>query len=1479
MPTTISVSSLGTSGIVIAGAGDYAQIGRSVSSAGDFNGDGIDDFIFTGPITDAVNNGRGITYLIFGRAGGIGPIDLAAVAPSDGFAIYGPLNANSNSQSAGVDMNAAAAGDVNGDGYGDIIIGEPRNGQDGFFSGRAYVLYGHAGTSGTVDLGTITAAQGAVIRMSPTAFTGTDGAFVGSSVASAGDINNDGIDDVIIGANQDGSGGNYAGRAFVLYGSLNGIGNINLATLTPTQGFALQGTQASGFAGLDVAGLGDVNGDGIDDLAVSAPNQDGGTGNIYVYYGKTGGLTSTTLAPIAPANGFIIHGASAQTRTGWSLSSAGDVNGDGRDDIIFSNGAFATGFETYLIFGQAGGIGTLNLASLSASQGFKLQPATPGSLGGQVSAAGDVDGDGFDDLLIGVGNGDLSGNAYVIYGNASISSATLGISDGLVIVGTPATGDAFGMDVASAGDVNGDGAADLIIGAWRGNIGGFARGAAYIIYGVLPTTAVTLTGTVAGQSLVGGALDDTLYGLGGDDRLYGNGGTDLLFGGAGNDFLQGGAGADSLTGGTGNDIYVVDALDTVLELPGEGTDTVRTAIASYALQANFENLVYTGTGPFAGTGNAESNRIYGGVGSDTLNGLANSDWLQGGGGDDVYFVDVATDAVFELPNEGNDVVYSTAISYALSANLEQLVLDIGAVSGTGNASDNALYGNAAANQLNGADGNDILLGNAGDDVLIGGNGNDNLNGGAGVDIMTGGAGNDVYIVDTVDDQVFENAGEGNDVVYTSGNYTLRAGVSVEVLLTDAPVATTAINLSGNEFGNAITGNAGANILLGNGGDDALIGLAGNDTLDGGAGLDITNGGLGDDIHIVDSADDVVLEAAGEGRDLVFASASYVLRPGVSVELLLTTNQAGTAAINLSGNEIDNIIQGNAGSNILFGGGGADVLLGFGGDDFLNGGTGADIMTGGLGDDIYFTDTIDDIVLENAGEGRDIVYTTSNYTLRQGVSAEFLLADPASSTAAINLSGNEIANTIQGNAGDNILFGGGGDDLILGNAGNDTLDGGAGADTLIGGTGDDVYFVDNAGDVVSELASEGRDTVYSSISYTLGSSVHAEVLIADPAVGAVAINLTGNGNANTIQGNAADNMLSGGGGDDVLVGGAGNDALDGGTGADTMIGGLGNDVYFVDNASDVIVENASEGTDSVYASANYTLANGVEIENIYADPAAGTALILLSGNSLANSLYGRGGIDVLSGGAGNDQLFGYAGDDRLDGGVGDDIMTGGLGDDYYFVDSVGDVIVENAGEGYDYVFVSLSDYTLPAGLSIEGLAIADRQSTTAQNLTGNELSNLIDGSDGANTIDGGDGPDLLYGEGGNDILLGGNGIDLLFGQGGNDTMTGGAGADRFRFDTSLATAGIDTITDFAPGSDSISLNLSAFAALTAGPGGSLPASAFVTGTAALDADDRIIYNSATGALFYDADGNGAGAASQFATLTGAPALTASDIVVF
>ena len=550
---------------------------------------------------------------------------------------------------------------------------------------------------------------------------------------------------------------------------------------------------------------------------------------------------------------------------------------------------------------------------------------------------------------------------------------------------------------------------------------------------------------------------------------------------------------------------------------------------TYELIATFPGVTINGTAgndlidsthtpggqPFAGIGN---DTINGNAGNDTLNGGPGADMMSGGLGNDTYIVDLLGDQAIENPGEGTDTV-NASISFTLGANVEKLTLTGAAsINGTGNSLANTITGNAAANILTGLDGNDTL------------------NGGAGADTMYGGVGNDTYTVDNAGDQANENPAEGTDLVNASVSFTLGANVE-NLTLTGAA----SINGTGNSLNNVITGNAAANILTG---------LDGNDTLGGGAGADTMYGGLGNDTYIVDNVSDQANENPGEGTDLVNASVSFTL--GANVENLTLT---GAAAINGTGNTLNNAITGNAAANIL---------TGLDGNDTLGGGAGADTMIGGLGNDTYTVDNAGDQANENPGEGTDLVNASISFTL--GANVENLTLTGA---ASINGTGNALGNLITGNAAANIL---------TGLDGNDTLGGGAGADTMNGGLGDDTYTVDNAGDQANENASAGTDLVNASVSFTLGANVENLTL-----TGAGANSGTGNALDNVITGNAAANNLSGLGG---------NDTLNGGAGADTMNGGLGNDTYTVDNAGDQAVENASAGTDLVNASVAFTLGANV-----------------------------------------------------------------------------------------------------------------------------------------------------------------------------------------------------------------------------------------------------------------------------------------------
>jgi Ca2+-binding RTX toxin-like protein len=842
------------------------------------------------------------------------------------------------------------------------------------------------------------------------------------------------------------------------------------------------------------------------------------------------------------------------------------------------------------------------------------------------------------------------------------------------------------------------------------------------------------------------ARSSGLVGTEGNDSLTGTTGADLITGLGGQDTIDGLGGADTMIGGTGNDTYVVDTLaDVVKELPGEGIDTVLTALGNYTLGDNVENLTITGPSPGEryGTGNALNNVLTGSDAPDSFDGVSGADTMIGGKGDDTYRVNSPDDVVTEKAGEGNDRVIST-IDYTLGDNVEYLSIEGSARIGKGNALDNMVFGSGAAEALYGFAGNDRLYGWTTGTLVAGA-----------VDTLVGGAGNDTYVVNA-GDVIVELAKEGTDVVMTRGDYTLSDNIEELWLFWD-----TASRGTGNALDNKLTGNDGAN------------------TLDGGAGKDTLIGGAGNDVYLVDNAGDVVTDDAGKGTDTVQSTVAWTL--GANLENLTLT---GAAALNATGNAAANVLTGNAGNNVLDGLGGADT------------------MAGGAGDDTYVVDSTGDVVTELANAGTDTVTTTlQNYALGDNVENLKL-------TGTLNV----IYRSATGNALANVL---------TGSDGADILDGQEGADTLIGGKGNDVYRIDNAGDVITEKTGEGNDTVQVGFNYTLGANLE---------------NLQLSGSATLGVGNAADNLLYGTPGADRLDGLAGNDNLFDMDGAvDTLVGGAGNDVYMID-ADDIVQEKPGEGTDEIDVAASYTL--GADLENLRLRqiddrPADFSA----TGNALANTLWGNDGNNVL------------------DGGVGKDKLLGGKGDDTYLIDDAGDTVTENASEGTDTVQTALTSYLL--GANVEHLTFL--ASTAASKGTGNALANVLRGNAVINTFDGGDG---------NDTLIGGLGADVLTGGKGSDTFYfGGAGRDT------------DTIKDFTAGADKLVFLGSEYGGLSAGTG----AGRFATAKGNHDATQagaQFVYDTASGGLWFDPDGNtGTQAAWQVATLTTKPVnLTAADIAI-
>jgi serralysin len=355
------------------------------------------------------------------------------------------------------------------------------------------------------------------------------------------------------------------------------------------------------------------------------------------------------------------------------------------------------------------------------------------------------------------------------------------------------------------------------------------------------------------------------------------------------------------------------------------------------------------------------------------------------------------------------------------------------------------------------------------------------------------------------------------------------------------------NAVGGAGHDTIAGNAVANLLRGGAGNDALLGLLGADRLEGGDGDDLLTGGAGADALCGDAGIDTACYDAAATVSL----DGSILATGEALgdTFLLVENLLGSSgADRLRGDAGANVLMGEGGDDLLDGMAGADTLLGGDGNDRLDGGSGSDRMEGGAGNDTFIVADAADMVVEGLGAGLDQVNASVSHTLAANVENLLLVG-----TAAINGTGNSLANRIEGNGAANALRGGEGGDTLLGAAGNDLLDGEGGTDRLEGGAGDDTYVLATSGDTVVEAVGAGLDHVRAGYGYTLGANLENLTL-----TGTAAINGYGNALANRIVGNAAGNVIQGLDGADRLEGGAGNDSLSGGAGDDRLIGGAGAD---------------------------------------------------------------------------------------------------------------------------------------------------------------------------------------------------------------------------------------------------------------------------------------------------------------------------------
>ncbi len=771
-PAIINIAALDPStGFQVNGLAASEFFGWSASSIGDYNGDGVDDFMIS---ARGVGGNAGAAYIVFGQSGGLtSGVDLTALDGTNGFTIQGEPGFF-------VGWSVAGGGDVNGDGRDDLIVSGIGGQPNGTFSGYSYVLYGGATPTG----GQFTLAD----------FDGTNGfrlagpeanSFGSWAVDIGGDFNGDGFDDLVITAYaSDASGGN-SGALWVVYGRGSDFpANFNLSDINGSNGFRLVGTVANDNLGFDVSMVGDINGDGYDDLLVGAP----GPNAAYVVFGTGAAMPANLgVTGLNGSNGFALVGGAAFDRLGASVTAAGDINGDGYADLVV--GAYASDLngsgagDTYVVFGKASGFAaSINISTLDGTNGFRIGGvAANDSSGREVQYAGDINGDGFSDLIIGANradpNGSESGVSYVIFGKASgfgalLNLASLDGTSGFRLHGA-ATGDRLGITLAALGDVNGDGLDDFFVGAPYADINGGNAGAGYIIFGQADVR--NFFGTASNDTFNGGLLADLIVGLGGKDVLRGLGGDDEILGGEGNDLLYGGAGQDSLSGGGGN-----DTLDG-----GDGDDVLFDSAGSNKLNGGAGNDALTGgAGNDQLDGGADNDTLVGGGGNDTLDGGTGVNSLVGGAGNDVYYVRSAGDSTAEAAGQGSDTVRAF-LSFVLAENFETLELQGAAdLNGTGNTTGNTLKGNDGANLLSGLDGADKLFGGLGADTLIGGLGRDQLTGGGGADtfaVLQESVGQTVLEIDSILD--YQTGLDRLDLGAIDANSALAGDQAFQISLT------------------------------------------------------------------------------------------------------------------------------------------------------------------------------------------------------------------------------------------------------------------------------------------------------------------------------------------------------------------------------------------------------------------------------------------------------------------------------------------------------------------------------------------------------------------------------------------------------------------------------------------------------------------------------------------------------------------------
>jgi Ca2+-binding RTX toxin-like protein len=1316
-------------------AGDKS--GRSVSSAGDVNGDGFDDLIIGAP-------GANQSYVVFGKSGGFtSSLNLSDLNGSNGFKIHGIAPGGTSGWSV------SSAGDVNGDGFDDLIIGTFQTGSNGSDPGQSYVVFGKSGGfTSSLNLSDLNGSNGFKINgIAP-------GDTSGSSVSSAGDVNGDGFDDLIIGAYRADPNGSYSGQSYVVFGKSGGFtSSLNLSDLNGTNGFKINGIAASDLSGFSVSSVGDVNGDGFDDLIIGAYRADPNginAGQSYVVFGKGGGFASTlNLSDLNGSNGFKINGITTSDHSGFSVSGAGDVNGDGFDDLIIGahwadpNGSRSG--QSYVVFGQSGGFASsLNLSDLNGSNGFKLNGiATDDYSGWSVSGAGDINGDGFDDLIIGAykadPNGSSSGQSYVVFGQSGGFTSTLNLSDlngsnGFKINGITA-GDSSGRSVSNAGDVNGDGFDDLIIGAYNADPNGSSSGQSYVVFG---NAGIGAGGSIelsrlGGSAVAGIDFNATFTGspvsivssnLSLVDRNSPtlakatitianplNGFQEFVFADTTGTAITSGynftTGTLSLSGidtvanyqkvlrtvqyfntaanpniTTRTIEFVVDdgqahsntstVATTTLSFPPPVPPTI-TGISQDTGVSNSDGITKINNPIFSGTAEANSTVqvIIGGSPVGTTTASASGNWS------------------FGLPSalvlkEGNYAVI--AISKSAVSNIFSLTIDTTApiltlpsdiTVETGSPTDTSATGVATAT--------------------------DNLDLNVNITFSDSTVSSTITRTWVATDDA-GNVSSANQIITIKPPTTINGTNNSEVI-----VATNTPNI--------IDGKAGNDVIYGYQGDgvsgvgstakvptlnpasggvndrDIIRGAAGNDTLYGGGGNDtFLVSGIGDGFDIIfgdDGYDTVVAETAGTVIGVIgynngveefvgHNSGDTIVKDFTSGNILNFSNTTLTniAEVNANGGN-DTVIASNL-SNIKIRGGAGNDNLTAGSQTvtfvYDNTNNGFDTFTNGTGTSIAQAETAGTVigVIGYQNGVEEFVGHNSGDTIIQDFTSGNIL----------NFSNTTLTNIAEVNAN------GGNDTVIASNLSSMKIRGGAGNDNFTAGSQTVTFVYDSTnngfdtftnGTGTSIAQAETAGTVIGVIGYQNG----VEEFIGHSSGDTIIKDSTGNNTlnfSNTTLTNIAEVDASSGN-DTVIASNLSNMKIRGGAGNDILNAGAVNVTWLYNgttNGFDTL--NNGSGISTILVEADSTIislvsgfANGVD--QIDVNSKTNVKVVGTAGNDTLNfsnvAVINNPGDFEINGGNGNDTIIATSGNDRIVGGAGKDTLTGGSGVDNFVFNAQSD----------------------------------------------------------------------------------------------------------------------------------------------------------------------------------------------------------------